>query len=409
LWRRPAPPAERLPSIAVLPFDDMSAGGDLGYLGAGVADDIITMLARSPDVLVIARNSAFVYGGKPVDVRDVGAALGVDYVLEGSVRGRGDTLRIVAQLIDASTGRHIWAERFDEAGADPFALHDAVTERIIGTLVGAKGEMKRAQYRKAWGRDSASLAEYDYYLRAHDLIFRDMTASGNARVDRILREGLARFPDSRLLKMKLAWNDWLRGYFLWSDDLAADFESAGVLARELLAADALTPQTAMHAHWLMAYVHAREGDFANAVAEANVTAALAPYDAFVITDLAEILARAGLYKQALEHVGIGEARNPIDADTRRCLRGWIYRLQGRNADALEQYAAVANFFPYQRLQFAIALVRLGRLDKAREQVGAALAELPAFTQANWREGVSYSDPAILDSEVADLAAAGLPE
>jgi TolB-like protein/DNA-binding winged helix-turn-helix (wHTH) protein len=119
-WWRADPVPGRPPAIAVLPFDDMSADGSLRYMGDGVAEDIISMLARSPDVLVMARNSSFALGGRPVDVREVGRALGVDYVLEGSVRREGDKLRIVAQLNDAETGEHLWAERFDKAGADPW-------------------------------------------------------------------------------------------------------------------------------------------------------------------------------------------------------------------------------------------------------------------------------------------------
>jgi TolB-like protein/DNA-binding winged helix-turn-helix (wHTH) protein len=151
-WREPAAEADGLPSIAVLPFDDMSAAQDIGYLGDGLAEDVISMLARSPDVMVIARNSSFAYGGAPVDVRQVGEELGVDYVLEGSVRREGAALRVVAQLNDAETGAHVWAERFDQRGDDPPALMDAVADRIIGTLIGERGQIKRAQYREQGNR-----------------------------------------------------------------------------------------------------------------------------------------------------------------------------------------------------------------------------------------------------------------
>ena len=108
------------------------------------------MLARSPDVLVMARNSSFVYGGRPVDVREVGSGLGVDYVLEGSVRREGDKLRIVAQLNDAATGEHLWANRFDEAGTDPWVLQDDVAGRILNALTGETGQLRQAQFREAW-------------------------------------------------------------------------------------------------------------------------------------------------------------------------------------------------------------------------------------------------------------------
>ena len=111
--------ATHAPSIAVLPFDDLSPDKSLGYLGDGVSEDIITMLSRFPDLSVIARNSSFVYKGKPVDIRQVGRELNVGYALEGSVRKEADQIRIIAQLIDAQTGKHVWAERYDKSGKDP--------------------------------------------------------------------------------------------------------------------------------------------------------------------------------------------------------------------------------------------------------------------------------------------------
>ena len=129
--RREAPPTQEgsssVPAVAVLSFDDLSADQKLGYLGDGVAEDIITALSRFPDLVVVARCSSFAYKGKAVDMRQVGKELGVDYVVEGSVRKDGDKLRIVSQLIDTKNGEHVWAERFDRSGIDPWALQDEVT------------------------------------------------------------------------------------------------------------------------------------------------------------------------------------------------------------------------------------------------------------------------------------------
>jgi adenylate cyclase len=136
-----------VPAIAVMPFDDMSPDKSLGYLGDGVSEDIITMLSRFPDLSVIARNSSFVYKGKPVDIRQVGRDLKVDYALEGSVRKDADQIRITAQLIDTETGQHVWAERYDKTGKDPLALQDEVTAKIVGAMTGEAGQVKQGQYR----------------------------------------------------------------------------------------------------------------------------------------------------------------------------------------------------------------------------------------------------------------------
>jgi adenylate cyclase len=112
-------------------------------------EDIISMLACSPDLSVVARNSSFAHNGKATDIRQIGKDLNVDYVLEGSVRKDADMVRIVAQLIDSKSGEHVWAERFDKAGADPWALQDEVTGKIISSLTGEIGQIKQAQYRDA--------------------------------------------------------------------------------------------------------------------------------------------------------------------------------------------------------------------------------------------------------------------
>ena len=131
-----------------------------------MAEDIITALSRFPDLVVVARCSSFAYKGKAVDMRQVGKELGVDYVVEGSVRKDGNKLRIVSQLIDTKNGEHVWAERFDRSGIDPWALQDEVTGMIVSALTGEKGALKQAQYRQAWGKDATILEEYDYYLLA---------------------------------------------------------------------------------------------------------------------------------------------------------------------------------------------------------------------------------------------------
>jgi adenylate cyclase len=157
--------ATHFPAIAVLPFDDLGPDKSLGNLGDGVSEDLIAMLSRFTDLSVTARNSSFVYKGKSVDIRQVGHDLNVDYALEGSVRKEADQIRITAQLVDAKTGEHVWAEHYDKAGNDPSALQDEATERIVRAITGDLGVIKKAQYHDAWAKDAANLSEYDYYLR----------------------------------------------------------------------------------------------------------------------------------------------------------------------------------------------------------------------------------------------------
>ena len=316
--RRRGPPtrevASGFPSVAVLSFDDLSANQNLGYLGDGVAEDIITALSRFPDMRVVARGSSFAYKGKVADLRQVGEELGVGYVLEGSVRTDGDKLRIVAQLIDTKSGEHIWAERFDKSGADPWALQDQVTDMIVSALTGEKGALMEAQHRRAWDKGT-TLEEYDYYLRGHDQLMK-YTEAGIERSDAIWREGLAKFPNSPLLRVKLGWHHMVRAYTFISDDPPSDAQNAGELARQVLVNEHLSPQVARLAIWLMSYVLVQERDFDGALAAVNKTVALAPYDMFVLSRLIIVLVQAGRPHQALEWADQVAARDPS--------LGWSY-------------------------------------------------------------------------------------
>jgi adenylate cyclase len=399
-----------VPVIAVLPFDDMSPDKSLGYLGDGVSEDIITMLSRFPDLSVIARNSSFVYKGKPVDIRQVGRDLNVDYALEGSVRKDADQIRITAQLIDTQTGKHVWAERYDKAGRDPLALQDEVTAKIVGAMTGEKGQVKQGQYHEAWGKDAANLGEYDYYLRGHDIFMNANSKEDNDRAGRIWEEGLAKYPDSNLLKVKLGWYHMKAGWRWWSDDVAAEFRKAGELSRAVLAANNLSPQVKRLAHWLFAQVLTTEGDFDRAATEADAAIALAPYDSSLIGDLSTVAIASGKPDKALEWIDLVTTRDPGSARDMNYNRGLALRILGKYEDSIAAFRQSNYPDADTRIHLAIALVRLGRIDEARAEVTAYLKKNdPKFTGGAWRTAWFYSDPSIVDREVADLAKAGLPE
>jgi adenylate cyclase len=395
-----------VPSVAVLPFDDLSAHQNLGYLGDGVAEDIITALSRFPDLVVVARSSSFTYKGKALDVRQVGRGLGVGYVLEGSVRKDGDKLRIVSQLIDAKTGEHVWAERFDRSGMDPWTLQDEVTGMIVSAMTGETGALKQAQYRQAWGKGATTLEEYDYYLRGHDHFIK-YTKEGIERSGEIWREGLAKFPSSPLLKVKLGWHHMVRVVIFVSDDPPADVRKAGELARQVLANEHLSAQVARLVNWLLSFVLVHERDFDGALAAANKTVALAPYDTFMLSRLMMVLLQAGQTDQALQWADQVAARDPALGWSYNHRRGWAYLVLGRFAEAAQ--ALTQTEFNDAHLLLAIAYVRLGRLADARAEVVKMLKINPAITVQTWRLGYSFRDPAILDRHALDLVQAGLPD
>ena len=410
-WNEPAAREiySTVPSVAVLAFDDLSAGHNLGYLGDGVAEDIITALSRFPDLVVAARTSSFTYKGKAVDIRRIGKELGVGYVVEGSVRKNGDRLRIVAQLIDTKNGEHVWAERFDRSGVDPWALQDEVTGMIVSAITGETGALKQADYRQAWAKGATTLEEYDYYLRGHEqyMKYAQGDKEGIERSGEIWREGLAKFPSSPLLKVKLGWHHMMRVMIFVSDDPPADIRKAGELARQVLANEHLSPQVARLANWLMSYVLVHERDFDGALAAADKTVAMAPNDTFMLSRLMMVLVQVGRPDQALQWADQAAARDPALGWCYNYGRGWAYLVLGRFGEAVD--ALTQTEFNDAHLLLAIAYVRLGRMADARAEVVKMMKINPAITLQAWRLGHSFRDSAILDRCALDLAQAGLPE
>jgi tetratricopeptide (TPR) repeat protein len=340
-------------------------------------------LARSPDLSVMARNSSFTYKGKATDVRQVGKELGVGYVLEGSVRKDADKVRIVAQLIDAKTGEHVWAERFDETGADPWKLQDEVTSKIIGALAGDKGRLKQAQYRDAWGKDTANLQEYDYYLRGHDL-FMKFEKDTIEKAGEIWREGLVKFPNSPLLNLKLGWYHWERAWDGFGDTAATDYQRAGELARKAFTYQNLTPLERRLGHWLLAFVSSQERNFDQAIREVEAASALAPYDSWMLGNLSQVLIMAGRPDQAIEWIDKAIAGDPDHKSNYLVSKGWALTVTGKHDKAIEVLRE-AEQWTFGPGLLAINYIRLNRPEEAKAEIRKLLGNDPSFNIGKWHD------------------------
>ena len=411
LWWRPW--AQELtelpdrPSLAVLPFDNFSGDPALDYFSDGVSEDIITMLSRFPDLAVISRNSSFVYKGKATDIRQIGKELGAAYVLEGSVRKQADKIRLTAQLIEAASGEHVWAERYDEEGTDPWALQDEVITKIVNSLTGEEGQLKQAEYKRTWGKDSGSLEEYDYYLRGHELFINAETEEVLEQAGAVWAEGLRKFPNSSLLRAKLALYHLMFVWGYWSDDPVASIQQAERLAQEALSLPASSPQARRLGHWAMAWAQQMKGDLPRALEEAKAAIALSPYDTYMVGDLAGILAMAGEPGDAVALLEEMQTRDPnfdrhwalavayyvVGDDERAIQTALEYRL-----GSLDRYVLLASSY-----------VRLGQMDEARAAIEKLLELNPQFTQDDFKDNYLYSDPSTMQRQAADLGKAGLPE
>ncbi|MBY3259853.1 adenylate/guanylate cyclase domain-containing protein [Rhizobium laguerreae] len=394
-----------MPSVAVLPFKDLSADKSLGYMGEGLANDVIAILSRFSDIAVVSRTSSFAYQDKQGDIRQIGKELGVGYVVEGSVLKEGERVRIVAQLINTKTGDNVWADRFDKAGTDPWALQDELTGKVVGAMTGEFGAIRKADYSQAWGKDSTNLAEYDYYLRAESQL-NLYTKEGLERSGEISRQGLQAFPGSPLLTVELGWSHWLKAALLYSPDPQDDLREAGRLVNQVLADKNLSPQVARLAHWLNAWLLTLKRDHDGAVAEMDKAIAAAPYNAFTLTDAASIFLQAGQAEKALELTDAAAARDPGLSWFFNYARGFIYIVLGKNEEAVE--VLKTTDFADASLQLAVAYMRLGREAYARTAVEKMLKSAPTATIQSWRQTWNFRDPSILDQAAADLERAGLP-
>ena len=221
------------PSIAVLAFQNMSGDAEQEYFADGIAEDIITALSKSRWLFVIARNSSFTYKGHAVDIKQIGRELGVRYVLEGSVRKAGNRLRITGQLVEAATGAHLWAERYDRALEDIFAVQDEITHSIIGAI--APGILA-AEIQRSQGKETAELGQWERLMRAHWHI-RRFTREDSDEAIRLLDELLRRQPDNALALADLAFSLHFAALFGWTDAPPKRGQRMSETARRAVAAD----------------------------------------------------------------------------------------------------------------------------------------------------------------------------
>lgn len=392
------------PSIAVLPFTNLSGDAEQDYFSDGMVDDIITGLSRINWLLVIARNSSFAYKGRAVDVKQVGRELGVRYVLEGSVRRRLDRVRITGQLIDASTGAHVWADRYDRRSDDVFALQDEIALSVVGAIAPS---LRRAEVNRVKRKRPDSLDAYDLVLRAQPDVDSGMPeqvtralalldraialdpayalAHGNAAMCHhclFLRDGLRE--TNRAASIRHArtairhGQDDAQALTLAGFSIAMDGHDRAAAFVALEAALAISPSSAL-TYILGSVILGWGGDSARAIEWSERGARLSPFDPWVW---------AAFDAQAMGHFHAGRYEEAARA---------AYRSVQANP---------AHSITY--VQLSAALARLGRLDEARAAAERVLELHPSFRYSRQFRGVNC-DPTLAASLGEALRAAGLPE
>ena len=400
-----APELPDEPSIAVLPFTNMSGDPEQEYFSDGITEDIITDLSKVSGLFVIARNSSFVFKGQAKDVTQIGRVLGVIYVLEGSVRRAGDTLRINAQLIEAASGKHIWAERYDGDLADIFALQDQITEIVVAALAVT---LTRAEQKRALGKKTQDLRAYDYVLRGNAYHHR-MTKEDNLKAMEMFGQAIKRDPEYAPAYAGLAWVLVHNSNQGWSSDARRTMNAALEYAETAVIRD----DSLAKAHMVLGDVYCWTKRFDQAVAEGRRAITLDPSYADGHMAFAYYLLVAGQAEEAVEEVGKALRFNPVHANRiyYEVLSAAHYALKQYEAAIIAGEQAVSrdlNHFASHTC-LAAAYAQLERIEEARKHATEVLRLKPSFSLRYITEFWPRKNKTDLEHLNDGLRKAGLPE
>ncbi|CCF01087.1 adenylate cyclase (plasmid) [Sinorhizobium fredii HH103] len=398
-------PTTELPpklSIAVLPFANMSGDAEQEYFADGISEDIITSLSKLPQLFVIARNSSFTFKGKNVHVQEVGRNLGVRYVLEGSVRKSGNRVRITAQLIDAPSGGHLWAERFDRDLTDIFAVQDDVTQQIVGALAINLTEGDRQRLAP---EHTGNIEAYDYFLRGRELWHR-LTKETNVAARDLLQRAIKLDPNFASAHAFLALThvlDYLNG---WSPSPPNSREQAEELATRAVALDDRDPR----AHWALSIVELYSRRHDVAISEAQRAIVLNPNFAEGHVSLGEALNYSARADEALKHFDRAKVLNPYFPDVLLHFQALASFHLGRYEQAvglLKERLTRNPVTDVSRALLAASYGHLGRFDEARAAWQEVLRVNPDYSLEYRRKVLPYKNPDDFELVVDGLRKAGL--
>jgi TolB-like protein len=390
------------PSIAVLPFINMSEGPKQEFFSDGITEEIITALGKVPKLFVIARNSTFTYKGRPVKVQQVSEELGVQYVLEGSVRKDGNNIRIAAQLIDALTGNHVWAERYDRNLKDIFAVQDEITKKIITAMQVKLTEGEQAQ---AHAMGTKNLEAYLKYLQARELSNR-LNPESNALAKQLAEEAIALDPMYAWAYSVLAHTHIADSWLGTSKSPRDSIEKSIDLLQKAIILD----DTCADAHRLLGYTFSMTGQHDKAVAEGEKAVALNPNSADSHMQFGKILTFAGRYEESIPELQKAIRLNPIPPNIYLYSLGISYTLMGQYNEAITWCEKAVRREPnslFARLFMAAVYSRAGRDEEARIEAAEVLRINPKFSLEKFAKSVTYKNQEDVERTVSALRKAGL--
>ena len=374
------------PSIAVLPFDNMSEDPKQEYFSDGITEEIITALSKVPKLFVIARNSTFTYKGKPVKVKQVAEELGVRYVLEGSVRKAGDKIRITAQLIDALTGHTLWAERYDRNLIDIFAIQDEITKKIITAL---QVKLTNGEEVRAAARATNNLEAYLKYLQAMDYIYQ-FNIESNTLGKKLAEEAIALDPEYAMAYRALARTHMMDAWF----GTTKSPKQSLAKSKELLQRAIVLDNTYAEAHATLGFLFSMTEKHDKAVATAEHAVAINPNSAFTHAALGHTLRFAGRWEEAIPEYKKAIRLNPIPPDQYFFGLGLAYAWTGQYDEAIKWCEKAVRQKPnsfFAHLMMAVIYSLSGREEEARVEGAEVLRINPKFSLEKFEKRCTGKD------------------
>ncbi len=414
LYIRPTPPVEVAskekmafplpdkPSIAVLPFTNMSGDSKEDYFSDGITEEIITALSKVPHLFVIARNSTFTYKGKPVKVKQVSEELGVRYVLEGSVRRSGSQLRITAQLIDAITGHHLWADRYDRDQREVFALQDEITKKILTEL---QVKLTVGEQARLYGRGTDNLEAYIKVLQGREFYWR-LEREGNIVARKLFEEAIALDPKYPTPYWLLGMTHILDAWFDWGKSKEESISRTIELAKKAINLD----DSDSNAHGLLVAPYRMKGDYDKAIAEGKRAVELDPNSADAHVWLGIALYTADRAQEAIPLLEKAIRLNPFAHTWYFQQLGQAYSLSGRYDEAIAAYQKALQLSPNNliaHLALTTTYSLLGRDKEASSHVKEILKISPDFSLNHYAEKITYKNQVEKERRINALRKAGL--
>ena len=391
------------PSIAVLPFENLGGDPAQEYFANGITDDLITDLTKITGLLVIARDSTFAHKGEPLDIHQLSRKLNVRYVLVGSVRREEDLVRINAQLVDATTGNHLWADRYDGETNKIFELQDKITQEIVSALA-IKLSIEDRQ--RITGPDTNNIKAYDYFLQGREHFFY-YSKDETREAQRFYQKAIELDPDYARAIAMLAWTYWFEYVNGWSDDPEHSLQIAATQAEKAIALNDSLPV----AYFVTGLVHREKKEYVKALVEAEKAIAVDPNYANGHVLLATLLYYAGRPEEGLQQIEKAIRLHPYHPHNYPFHKGQAYYILKRYSEAISTFKQGLESHPNSErlhLWLAAAYAQSGQIDDAEWEADQVLMLNPDFSMEQIKKVFPFKNPDDLEHFLSGLRKAGLP-